>query len=211
MNILTEEQLLENLNNFYDLIKKHIQSERKDQLLDMYKDLEDNLVTAPASTKKTYHNAFIGGFIDHTMRVVEFSILFDKVWDRLGQNKDYTQEELVFSAINHDLGKMGYKDQPHYLPNDSDWHVKQGFYFKYNSNIPHMRVSDRSLFLLQHYGIKISDTEFLAIKLHDGLYEEANKPYYMTNSEHQIKSNLPYILHQADLTATRMERQKQTI
>lgn len=211
MNVFTEEQLIDNLNRFYDIINKYIVSYRKEQLLDMYKDLEDNLVVAPASTKKTYHNAFIGGFVDHTIRVVEFAIIFDKVWDRLGQRKDYSQEELVFSAINHDLGKMGYKDQPHYLPNDSDWHVKQGFHFKYNPAIPHMRVADRSLYTLQKYGIQVSDTEYLAIKLHDGIYEEANKAYYMASSDHQIKSNLPYILHQADLTATRLEQQKLAI
>jgi len=209
MQKLSEEQLLENLQGFYDLIKKHISSDRKDQLLDMYKDLEDNLVIAPASTKKNFHNAFIGGFIDHTTRVVEYSIILDKVWDRFGQDKDYTHEELVFSAINHDLGKLGYKDIPHYLVNDSDWHVKQGYYFKYNTEIPHMRISDRSLFTLQKYGIQISPTEFLAIKLHDGLYEEANKAYYMSSAEHHIKSNLPYILHQADSIASRIERQNQ--
>lgn len=209
MQKFTEEQLLENLQGFYDLIKEYIVSDRKDQLLDMYKDLEDNLVLAPASTKKSYHNAFIGGFVDHTVRVTKFALILDKVWDRMGQVKDYTQEELVFSAINHDLGKLGYKEQPHYLPNDSEWHVKQGFYYKYNSDLPHMRVSDRSLFTLQKYGIQISDTEFLAIKLHDGLYEEANKLYYMTSPEHSIKSNLPYIIHQADSIATRIEKQKQ--
>jgi len=53
----------------------------------------------------------------------------------------------------------------------------------------------------------VSETEYLSIKLHDGLYEEANKAYYMSNADHGIKSNLPYVIHQADLTATRIERQ----
>lgn len=207
MNKLTEEQLLENLNCFYDLIKKHIVSERKDKLLDMYKDLEDNLVFAPASTKKNYHNAFIGGFVDHTIRVTEFAMIFDKVWDKLGQKKDYSHEELVFSAINHDLGKLGYKDEPHYLPNDSDWHVKQGAYFKYNTKLTHMRVADRSLYMLQKYGIEVSENEFLAIKLHDSLFEDANSVYLKTSPEFQIKSNIVHILHQADFTASKIERQ----
>jgi hypothetical protein len=211
MKHYTEEQLLDNLNKFYGLVDKYISDDRKQQLLDMYKDLEDNLVIAPASTKKTYHNAFLGGYIDHVMRVTEFALIFDKVWDRFGQKKDYSQEELVFSAINHDLGKLGYKDQPHYVVNDSEWHVKQGFYFKYNTQILHMRVADRSLYTLQKYGVRVSDIEFLAIKLHDGLYEESNKPYYVASADHQIKSNLPYILHQADLTATRIEQQNNKI
>ena len=69
-----------------------------------------------------------------------------------------------------------------------------------------MRIADRSLFYLQQAGISVTETEFLAIKLHDGLYEEGNKPYYITFSEDvAIKSNLPYIIHQADLMAARIE------
>ncbi len=207
INRLSAEQIQENLEKFYSTIDKYISEDRKDQLLDMYKDLEENLVIAPASTKKTYHNAFYGGFVDHTLRVIEYAMIFDKVWDRFGQKKDYTQENLVFSAINHDLGKLGYKDFPHYVPNDSDWHVKQGFYFKYNPDLPHMRIADRSLFMLQKYGIQVSENEYLAIKLHDGCYEEANMVYYKASSEFAIKTNLVHILHQADFTASKMEFQ----
>ena len=107
----------------------------------------------------------------------------------------------MFSAINHDLGKLGTDDQPFYIPNDSQWHVeKQGAHFKINTNMIHMRIADRSLFYLQQAGIPVSENEFLSIKLHDGLYEEGNKPYYITySSDVEINCNLPYILHQADL------------
>jgi hypothetical protein len=71
-----------------------------------------------------------------------------------------------------------------------------------------MRIADRSLYALQEAGIAVNETEFLAIKLHDGLYEEANKPYYITySSDFEIKTNLVYILHQADLMASRVEKQ----
>jgi hypothetical protein len=133
--------------------------------------------------------------------------VFEKVWDKFGQKKNYTTEELVFSAINHDLGKLGTKEQPFYVPNDSQWHIeKQGALYKYNSNITHMRISDRSLFYLQQQGIEVTENEYLAIKLHDGLYEEGNKPYFMTyNKDTELKSNIVYILHQADLMASKVE------
>jgi len=64
------------------------------------------------------------------------------------------------------------------------------------------------LYYLQKANIPVSENEYLAIKLHDGLYEEGNKPYYITFSEDTaIKSNLPYIIHQADLLASRIESQ----
>lgn len=208
MKILTEETLLNNLEKFVGLIENHIAGDRKTKLLNMYKGMEEELVIAPASPRESAHNAFVGGYVDHVLRVVEYSILFDRVWDKLGQKKNYTVEELVFSAINHDLGKLGYDNKPHYVPNDSEWHIKnQGANYKLNPALNHMRISDRSLFILQKYGIPVSENEFLAIKLHDGLYEEANKVYYMTSGDFEIKSNLPFVLHQADLTASRIEKQ----
>jgi len=207
---ISEEQLQLNVEKLLGFIEKYIAEPRKQKLLAFYKTIDLNLATSPASTKASHHNCFIGGYVDHVIRVVEASLVMDKVWDRFGQKKDYTIEELVFSAINHDLGKLGESnDQPFYIPNDSQWHIeKQGAHYKINPNLTHMRIADRSLYYLQRYGVSVTENEFLAIKLHDGLYEEANKPYYITyNSDSEIKSNLPYILHQADLMASRVETQ----
>lgn len=209
MKKLTEEQIIENLNKFYGFIEKYITSDRKDALLEFYKNREVTLASSPASTKLAHHNCFIGGYVEHVNRVVEASLVMDKVWERFGQKKDYTIEELVFSAINHDLGKLGTNEQPFYIPNDSQWHVeKQGAHFKYNTNIVHMRIADRSLFYLQQANIPVSENEFLSIKLHDSLYEESNKAYLITYSEDTaVKTNLVHILHQADFMASRIETQ----
>lgn len=207
MNKLSAEQMMENLNKFYNLINTHIKGDRKDQLIDFYKSIEELLVMAPASTKLDHHNCFPGGYLNHVIRVVEASLVYQKVWDKFGQKKTYTDEELVFSAINHDLGKLGKTDAPVYIENDSQWHVeKQGALYKYNPKVTHMRISDRSLYYLQEAGIKVSENEYLAIKLHDGLYEEGNKPYFMTyNKDTELKCNLVHILHHADMMASRVE------
>ena len=209
MKNLSPEKLAENLDRFYGLINKYISGERKDRLLDMYKQLEETLVTSPASTKVSHHNAFIGGYVDHVIRVTEAALVFEKVWDKFGQNKNYTTEELAFAAINHDLGKLGTNDEPVYIPNQSQWHREnQGLMFNYNPAIAHMRIAERSLFVLQSFGIKVSENEFLGIRLHDGLYEEANKSYYITyNKDNELRSNIAFILHQADLMSSRIESQ----
>jgi hypothetical protein len=207
MQKLSAEQIIENLDKFYSLIKKYISSERSDVLIDYYKSVEDVLSMAPASTRIDNHNCFAGGYVDHVVRVTEAALVFEKVWDKFGQKKNYTTEELVFSAINHDLGKIGTNQNPVYIPNDSQWHIeKQGIYYKYNPDVTYMRIADRSLYMLHKAGIQVTENEYLAIKLHDGLYEEANKPYYITyGPDTQLKSNLPYILHQADLMASQIE------
>ena len=98
-----------------------------------------------------------------------------------------------------------------YIPNDSQWHIeKQGAHYKINNKLTHMRVSDRSLYELQKAGIPVSEKEFLAIKLHDSLYEEANKVYLIThNQDTAVKTNLVHVLHQADFMASRIENQNQ--
>jgi hypothetical protein len=207
MKKLSIEQMADNLAKFYSLIDKYISGNRKDKLLEMYKDIEETLATSPASTKISHHNAFAGGYLDHVIRVTEAALVFEKVWDKFGQSKNYTTEELAFSALNHDLGKLGTNDEPVYIPNQSQWHREnQGLMFNYNPAITHMRIAERSLFVLQKYGIQISENEFLAIRLHDGLYEEANKQYYITyNKDTELRSNIAYILHQADLMSSKIE------
>jgi hypothetical protein len=209
MKKLTAEQISENLEKFYAYIEKYITGERKDQLIKFYNAVEYDLATAPASTKVSHHNCFPGGYLDHVLRVVEAALVLDRVWDKFDQKKNYTLEELVFSCINHDLGKLGCDGESFYIPNDSDWHIKnQGAYYKINTKMSHMRIADRSLYYLQRSNIPVTENEFLAIKLHDGLYEEGNKPYYITFSEDTaIRSNLPYIIHQADLLASKVETQ----
>ena len=69
-----------------------------------------------------------------------------------------------------------------------------------------MLVPDRAVFNLVSCGIAVSENEYLGIKLHDGLYEDSNKPYLISyNPESRLRTSLPLILHQADLLASRIE------
>ena len=56
------------------------------------------------------------------------------------------------------------------------------------------------------FGIAITEWEFIGIRLTDGLYEDANSTYLKSyNPDWQLKSNIAYILHQADSMATHIE------
>jgi hypothetical protein len=204
---LSAEQIQENYELFKKNIIDHIASPRKEQLLSYYHSIEDILLLAPASIKEGYHNAFPGGYVDHVNRVVEASLYTLETWNHFREIDSFTKEELVFSAINHDLGKLGQGNTPGSIPNESEWHVKnQGAIYKSNTKLPFMTIPDRSIFNLISAGINISENEFLAIKLHDGLYEEANKPYLLSfNPESKLRTSLPIILHQADMIASRVE------
>ena len=48
--------------------------------------------------------------------------------------------------------------------------------------------------------------EFIGLRLTDGLYEEGNEKYYKGyNPDFGLRSNIAYILHQADMMATHIE------
>lgn len=209
--MLSPEQIKSNLDKFYANIEQYISEPRLTQLLGLYQSQEDLLALAPASSRASYHNSFPGGYVDHINRVVEAALLQMQLWEALGATINFTEEELVFSAINHDLGKLGMFGKPRYIPNDSEWHVKnQGANYKPNAELPFLPVQDNSLFILQNEGIKLTVNEYIAIKIHDGLYDDGNKAFLISgNNDSKLRTSLPMILHQADLAASRIEWEKE--
>lgn len=209
---LTEEEILKNWNALMELIEMFPQP-RKDLIKSMYKHFEQRMSVSPASTNPYYHNAFFGGYVDHILRVVDYAIKNYKHWKDIGMDvQGFTMEELIFSALNHDLGKMGFSNNEaeYYLPNDNNWEIeKRHKHFKVNTELPYMTLADMSLYLLQEFNIKCTFNEWHCIRVHDGPYEESNKPYYISFMlDSKFKTNLPYIIHYADLMAMRFEYQR---
>ena len=207
MKELTPEQIQHNWGNLRQLIDAEFTGERLEKLNEMYDYFEERMMFAPASGKEHYHNAHAGGYVEHVIHVTTSAIQIKQLWERNGATINFTDEELVMAALHHDLGKIGDLAEDYYTPNDSDWHRKnQGLVYKHNGNLQYMTVTDRALFLLQHFGITISENEYIGLMLTDGLYEEANKSYYIGYSaDRSLKTNIAYILHQADMMATHIE------
>ena len=207
---LTAETIVQNWTDLIKVIDDNFKGDRKDKLKAMYIDLEDRMSMQPASSFDHYHNAFEGGYVDHVLRVIKCAKHVYALWKDMGSDMSgYTEEELIFVALNHDIGKMGFPGEGNeiYIPNDSEWHRKnQGKMYKINPNNAFSLVNDLSIWLLQHYNITITWNEMLAIKLTDGLYDESNKPYFMSRTaDSKLKTNLGYVMHQADSMAARIE------
>ena len=207
MKQLSEQQIIDNWNKLIKLIEDTFQGERKDKILEMYKYFEDRMSVAPASGKAAYHNAMVGGYVEHVLHVTKCALQIKELWESNGAMINFTDEELIFAAMHHDLGKVGDLNQDYYIPQDSEWHRKnRGEIYKHNPNLQYMTVTDRAIFLLNHFGISMSQWEYIGLRLTDGMYEEANKSYYLTyNPDWALKSNIAYILHQADMMATHIE------
>jgi len=102
---------------------------------------------------------------------------------------------------------MGDEENASYIPQTDQWRKdKLGENYMFNTKVPFASVPDRGLYLLQAHDISYSFNEMLAIKTHDGLYDESNKKYlHAFMPEQKPRTSLPYILHQADLMAARIE------
>ena len=207
MKELTPQQIEQNWNKLRNIIQNTFEGERLENLNKMYDYFEDRMCMAPASGKEHFHYAHVGGYVEHVLHIIDYSQQLRSVWEKNGATINFTDEELIFAAMHHDLGKVGDLEHDYYVPNESEWHRKnQGAIYTHNKELQHMTVTDRAIFLLGHFKIPMSECEYIGLRLTDGMYEEANKAYYVAyQPERQLRSNIAYILHQADMMATHIE------
>jgi len=203
---LTAEVISKNYQKHLKIVETYI-GDRKEKVIGMLKHLEDDYVMAPASGRSWYHNAFAGGYVDHVNRVVEYAVKQSRLYQEMGGTVDYTEEELVFAALFHDLGKIGDGDSPNYIPQTDKWRQdKLSEMYTYNPDLQFMLIPDRSLFILQRFGIEVNQKEWLGIRLHDGVFDKANEAYFFSNVESsRQKTSIVSVLHAADFLASKVE------
>ena len=204
--MLSAEQIQKNWDKHLKIVDTYI-GDRKDSIKELLTHMEENYVMAPASGRKWYHNAFPGGYVDHINRVVEYAVKQSRLYKEMGGEIDFTEEELVFAALFHDLGKLGDGDSPNYIPQTDKWRQdKLSEMYTFNSDLDFMLIPDRSLYILQKFGIKVSQKEFLAIRCHDGVFDKANEAYFFSNVESsRQKTSIISVLHTADFLASKVE------
>lgn len=204
--MLQAEAIQKNYQKHLKIIDTYI-TDRKEQVMSMIKHMEDTYIMAPASSKTWYHNAFPGGYVEHVNRVVEYAVKQMRLYKEMGGEVDFTEEELVFAALFHDLGKLGDGDTPNYIPQTDKWRQdKLSEMYTYNPDLDFMLIPDRSLFILQKFGISVNQKEWLGIRLHDGVFDKANEAYFFSNIESsRQKTSIVSILHSADFLASKIE------
>lgn len=207
-NKLTETELENNYDYFIELIKEKFTGERLEGLLKMYS--EDNLgiqlCTAPASGKADFHYAFPGGYLLHILNVEKASRGQEKLFAAMGGIIDYMDEERLFAALHHDLGKLGDTEfGPYYTPQTNDWRAKTlGEIYGHSETSPPWDATDRALYLLQQFGVKSTWKETLAIKLSDGVFVKKNEDYWKSMKD--LRTSLCNIIHWADWMSCRVEK-----
>ncbi len=196
---LSEEQVLKNKEIVEKLIET-FPSPRKEQVQKMFEVIGGEYFTTPASSREDFHGCFPGGLADHSLRVTKYlrRLAFGGL-----ENEDshrWNDSTLNFLGLMHDLGKVGDPPIPLYVPNPSLWHRQKGMLFETNKELDFMPVCDRSMYLLQKYGIALSPEEYIAIRISDGPYEKCNEKYAMKEPD------LAVLLHFADRYACQQEK-----
>jgi len=191
---LTPEEIEKNWQRMLMLLGKL--GDRSSVAIAMVEALGERLALCPASARRDYHNAFPGGLVDHSLRVLMNARLLAGAF-----SWDLPKESLIVGCLFHDLGKVGDHENDYYIPQTDQWRAdKLGEEYTYNKDIQYMTVPDRGIFLCQHFGLKLSQDEMLAIKLNDGQYADENAAYKLKEPK------LADVVHMADLISTKQEK-----
>jgi hypothetical protein len=205
---LDESEINENFEQFIIFLKESFTGDRLEKLLDLYSQEKYGLraATAPAAGKIHFHYAHTGGYLQHIANVEKASKGCAKLYEIMGGTIDWTEEERIFVALHHDLGKLGNENGEYYVPQTEAWAQKRGEVFKHNPQTQFWNVTDNALYVLQKAQIVLTWKETLGIKLSDGMYDEGNQTYLKTfNPDQALRTNLPYVIHSGDFLACHAE------
>lgn len=192
----TEEEILDIAQKFTGLLTLLEEPRRSLVRKMMDGPVGQSYMICPASSRTDYHSCYPGGLLVHSMNVI-------KNLNRLAKALapgTYSDMTLVFVGAFHDLGKVGDGVNEYYVPNPSDWHRQKGMLYEVNKECVWMPTSERGLYILQKYGIEVSADEYLAIRLNDGQYDEANQGYRMK------EPGLALLVHWADMWSCQQEK-----
>lgn len=200
------QQILDNWNQLNAIIEKTFSGSQKQNIMYMLETFQDRIVEAPASSRPNYHNCWVGGFLDHTLRVVNTALEMKNQFYLLGVEVTSSNADIVLAAMFHDFGKLGDLNHPYYIQQTDEWRRnKLNEWYTFNDKLEPMSVTDRALWLMQHFNIQVNMEVWKAIKMSDGLFDDGNTSLYKRPDTN--RNILHYIIHFADWMSTIAEKQ----
>jgi hypothetical protein len=168
----SKEMITKNAELVFKLLKE-LPKDRQEVLTKLLDgSLGETYFTAPASTEVGYHSCYAGGLTAHSLNVVSN---LKKLCDTLCPNK-YDNATLIFLGLFHDFGKVGDGNNEFYLEKDSKWHKDRGILYEVNPQCTRMPMGERTIYLLQSVGIRLTEEEFVALRLVEAEVQESS--YY---------------------------------
>lgn len=170
---MTEQEILQNKQKFFDLCHKYIERKGIDELLN-YIETKTDFFTAPSSTK--FHLNTPGGLCQHSLNVFEAAmninqnLLLPK--QQAGESvfaEPLSEESIAIAALFHDLCKCGLYHQTEKWKKDENnrWVSYIGYEVKDDFPFGH---GEKSCYIINFY-LKLHKDELLAIRWHMGMYD----------------------------------------
>jgi hypothetical protein len=156
--MMNERELTELWTSYAKLAEKI--TDHGDGINRMIGDLAERILMCPAEPRNDSPGCEPGGLIQQAITVA-------KGMKRLndGFNMGTTTESILLVGLFHEIGKIGNLDEPYFIPEEESWRrEKLGAFYKPNERLGRMTIPERSLFLLNHYGVKLTEEEFMAIR-----------------------------------------------
>lgn len=169
--MLEESTLIKQYEKYVTLLERFFPSEGAKALIEHF---GERLVLCPAGLTID-EGGYPGALVDRALRIAQKS-------KQLVQAAELPVEpsSAVRAALVAELGRLGDLDAEGelYLVQTSDWHrEKLGQNYKYNEFCSRTSVPHRTLFLLQHFGLQLTQEEWVAVLTFGGLHLPENAFY----------------------------------
>ena len=139
----------------------------------MLDSLGERIAACPSSMKVDQPGCHPGGLVENSLEVTSVMRSLNDALDY-----GYQIQSLIKVGLLHDIGKIGNLEKEYFLPQESEWHrEKLGQMFIYNPDLQKMSVTHRTLYILQNFGVSLSEEEWIAIQISSGTHFEENRFY----------------------------------
>lgn len=205
--MLTPLEIEQNKQEFLTLLKS-INRDGIDALANWLESDNCDFFVAPSSTR--YHGNYPGGLCEHSLNVYKAALaLRDNV---MSLSKKYADdvatvcpdESIKLAALLHDLCKTNFYSPEVKSFKDTDGYWKKYSGYKIEDKFPYGH-GDKSVFMVQRFGVMLTGQEALAIKYHMGPFDESVVlSTYLKGPYCQAMNTTPLliIISQADAFAT---------
>ena len=187
---MEDQQIFEKWEEF----KRILKSTNREGIDEVIKWLdESDFKVAPASTQ--YHSSIKGGLLLHSLQV--YYHMYD--FNNLIQFFDIPNDTIAIVALLHDVCKVdSYNVSYRNTKNENGEWIKVPYYTM-DEKIPYGH-GEKSVMLLQYYGLKLNFTEIMMIRSHMGAFRDNQ---YLTDISHRFsKCPQTLLLHFADMLST---------
>lgn len=170
--------------------------DRAKELVSLIENIGEVYFTAPASSKESYHSCYPGGLAEHNLNVLQNLVKLNETFD-LG----FKDESICVVSLLHDIGKTKNTSlDDYYQATEEKWKIERGEKYQGVQGEVYMPTHQRSVWLCQQFGFKLSAEEYQAVLLNDGQHVNENKVYSMKECD------LAIALHMADMLALMQEK-----